>query len=564
MVLAFLQRFQNGSNWWEKQQTSILSAAVIITASVLLSSLTGLLSYRLLASRFYNPATKTQEELDAYWVAFQPSDLVFQLLIVGALSAAFIPVFTKYKQRNEQDAFVMVSGLMNIVLLVFVVVCGVVALFAPQIIRAMTGEEFSARQVELAASMTRIMLLSQFFFAISNFLSGMMQSYQRFVVPALAPVLYNLGIIFGTVVLGQHIGIYGPVYGTLIGAFLHMALQLPLAIKLGFKWNPTLALHHPGVKEIFFLTLPRALATGIDLIMPYFMTFFVTSIAGASLTLMRFAQRLMAIPIRVFGVPIGQAALPFLSQESSRGEMDRFRKLLTQSIHQVMFFALPASVLLLVLRIPIVRFAFGAKNFPWGDTVLTGRIVGILALSVSAQAVTHVLVRGFYALHDTRRPFFVSLLSMCVGVLIGGYVTYFTDFELLGLAAGITATGWFEALFLFTLLSMKVRFSMKDVVLPQVKMLFAAVLMAFGLYFPMKALDLVVIDTTRTLGLLVLTGVVSLIGMIVYLFLAWVLRLEELQIVKNLWGRMDGWRKNLARSEEPIEAINTASESAGQ
>lgn len=556
MVLSILKNFQNGTQWLEKQQTSILSAAVIITASVLLSSLTGLLSYRLLASTFYNPSTKTQEQLDAYWVAFQPSDLVFQLLVIGALSAAFIPVFTKYKQKSEEDAFAIASSVMNVVLILFCVVSITVMIFAEQIIRGMTGTQFSASQIALAANMTRTMLFSQFFFAISNFLSGMIQSYQRFIIPAISPVVYNLGIIFGTVVLSKYFGIFGPVYGTLIGAFLHMALQLPLAWKLGFHYRPIILWNHPGVQETFRLTIPRAIGTAIDLIQPYFLTFFITSISGANLTIMRFAQRLMSIPIRIFGVPIGQAALPFLSQESGKGDEDRFRKLLVQSIHQVMFFAWPASVLLLILRIPIVRFAFGAKNFPWADTVLTGKIVAILALSVAAQAVTHVLVRGLYALHDTKGPFVVSLASMVVGVISGWYITYFTSFSMLGLAATVSISGWIEAAVLTMMLFVKIRFSLSDVLIPQVKMMIASILMACGLYFPLKVLDITIIDTTHTIGLLVLTGVVSVIGMTVYLLLVWLFKLEELYIVKNMWGRMAGWQKNLAKSGEAIETVN--------
>ena len=555
--------FQNGAKWLERQQTSILSAAVVITASVLLSSLTGLVSYRLLASTFYDPSQETQRQLDAYWVAFQPSDIVFQLLIVGALSAAFIPVFTKQKQKNERDAFNMAASLINVLLLGFGVTALVVAVFAPNIVRFMTGPSFTDDQVALAASMTRFMLIAQFFFAISNFLSGMIQSYQRFIIPALSPVVYNLGIIFGTLVLSQWFGIFGAVYGVLLGAFLHMALQIPLAFKLGFRFHLEIDWKHEGLRRVLKLTLPRAIGEGIDLIQPYFLTFFITSIPGANLTLMRFAQRLMTIPIRVFGVPIGQAALPFLSKETSEGEWERFRALLVQSLHQVAFFALPASVLLLVLRVPIVRFAFGAKNFPWGDTVLTGKLVAILALSVAAQAATHVLVRGFYALHDTRRPFGVSMASMLIGVFVGWWITYFTDWGLLGLAFSLSLTGWLEALVLFWLLHRKVGFHLPKVIIPQLKMLTAVTLMGLSLYFPLKALDLVIIDTTRTLGLLTLTGLVSFIGMTVYVLFSWMLQVEELIILKKLWGKMSGWKANLARSGESIDTMSASGNGAG-
>ncbi|HZZ98536.1 MAG TPA: murein biosynthesis integral membrane protein MurJ [Candidatus Saccharimonadia bacterium] len=562
--MAFLHRFQNGAKWLEQQQTSILSAAVIITASIVLSSVTGLISYRLLASKFYNPNTKTQEQLDAYWVAFQPSDLVFQFLVVGALSAAFIPVFTRYKKKSEEDAFIMTSSVINAILLIYTIVAAALFIFAEPVIRAMTGPDFTIHQVALAANMTRVMLFAQFFFSVSNYLAGMIQSYQRFIIPALSPVAYNLGIIFGTLVLGQYFGIYGPVYGVVIGAFAHMALQIPLARKLGFKYYFHIDWKHPGLQEILKLTLPRTVSDGIDLIQPYFLTFFVTSLAGASLTLLRFSQKLMTIPIRMFGVTIGQAALPFLSEETSEGDMDRFRGLMVQSIHQITFFALPASMLLLILRIPIVRFAFGAKNFPWPDTVLTGRIVAIFALSVAAQAITHILVRGFYAMHDTKRPFFVSLSSMILGVLLGWYVTYLIpgngSMKLLWLAGTLSITGIYETVALFILLHARVQFKLREVIVPQAKMILAGALMAIGLYFPMKALDAVIFDTTRTFGLFLLTAVVSIIGMLVYIFFAWILRLEELSILRNLLNRTGAWRKTLAKSEEAIEPVGVGQE----
>lgn len=556
--------FQFGSKWLEQQQTSILSAATIITASVLLSSVTGLLSYRFLASRYYNPETPTQFELDAYWVAFQPSDLVFQLLVVGALSSAFIPVFTKYKQMSESDAFTMASSAINVLLVLFVFVSIGVFFFADHIIRIMTGPEFTETQVRLAASMTRMMLVAQSFFAVSNFLSGMIQSYQRFIIPAISPIIYNLGIIFGTLVLSQFVGIYGAVWGVVIGAFLHMALQIPLAWKLGFRYSVHINLRHPGLRDIIRLTIPRTIGVGMDLLQPYFLTFFITTIGGASLTIMKFAQKLMSIPIRMFGVPIGQAALPFLSKETGEGNYENFNRLLVQSLNQIMFFALPASVLLLILRIPIVRFAFGTSNFPWSDTILTGRVVAILALSVAVQAATHILVRGFYALHNTKKPFIVSLLSIIIDVGLGWYVAFYTTWGLIGLAAVIALSGFFEAFMLFGLLYVWVKFSLRSVLAAQLKMVFASVLMALALYIPMKLLDITVIDTTRTVGLLLLTVVVTISGMVTYVFFAYVLKVEELYILRKLYGKMNQWKKNLAKSSESIETVSVGSQTISE
>ncbi|MFZ1721645.1 MAG: lipid II flippase MurJ, partial [Microgenomates group bacterium] len=255
-----LPKFLSGNaKWLDKQQTSIMSAAVVITVANVLSSLAGLIRERLLISSFFDTVL-SQQSYEAFLVAFQIPDMMFQLLILGAVSAAFIPVFTKVRKGVGEDvAFAMTSTVMTILLLAFLVVGAVVAVFAEPLTAIRTGAAFTPHQIKVAADLTRIMILAQFFFAISNFFTGVLQSYHRFIIPAIAPVFYNIGIVAGVYLLSPFFGIYSAGIGVVIGALIHMALQLPAVYRLGFRFKPSLKISYPGVKRIFSLMPPRVL-----------------------------------------------------------------------------------------------------------------------------------------------------------------------------------------------------------------------------------------------------------------------------------------------------------------
>lgn len=204
--------FSTSNNLLSKQQSNILSAAVVITASSLLSALLGLLRNRLLVGMFFDTPLHRMQ-LDAYWVAFRLPELLFQLLVVGTVSAALIPIFNKYFKKSGDEAYLVTNSVMNLVLLVYVGLSLVIFVFAPQLTRLITSNNFSNYQIDLAAQLTRIILIAQLFFAVSNFLSGMIQAQQRFLIPALSPTAYNLGIILGILILTpflefmeQHLG----------------------------------------------------------------------------------------------------------------------------------------------------------------------------------------------------------------------------------------------------------------------------------------------------------------------------------------------------------------------
>jgi putative peptidoglycan lipid II flippase len=283
------------------------------------------------------------------------------------------------------------------------------------------------------------------------------------------------------------------------------------------------------------------------------MGFFATSIGSLSFVVVKLASRLMTLPIRFFGVPISQASLAFLSEEAEEVNRPRFNRLLTQSLNQIAFFALPASVLLLILRVPIVRLIFGTYNFPWSITVLTGKVVAIIAISITAQAMAQLLVRAFHALKDTKTPFIITVLTVVTYLLIAYLSVFVFGWDVLGLGVAISVTAFVElALFLFFLQRKIHCFSTKDFLLPQLKMIAASFLMAVFLYLPFKILDEVVFDTSRTIDLIALTLSTASLATLVYIYFAALFNIQELVYLRQLFGKFGKWREPLQDAEEVL------------
>lgn len=518
-----------------RRQNSILSAAAILMTAVFFSRLLGLLRDRFLAAYFFDG---NAWQLDVYFAAFRLPDMVFQLLVVGALAAAFIPVFTHYFLKDKREAWHVASTVISLGGLGFMVLAGLIFVLAQPLSR-LIAPTFTLPELELMTAITRWLLLAQGSFLVSNFLTGILQSQQHFIVPALAPIAYNLGIIFGILTLSPRWGIFGPVAGVIVGAFLHFIIQLPLTRALGFKFSWSLNWRHPGVKRIGRLMLPRTLALAVSQIELTVAVFIATALPAGSLAIFYFAQHLNSLPVGLFGATIGQAALPAFSQHTQGESLRKFKQLLINSLNQVLYLSLPAGMMLLVLRLPAVRLAFGARNFPWEATLLTGRVVALFAVSVFAQSAIQILVRGFYALANTRTPFFLGALAVLVNVILSFTLVYRLKLGVLGLALAISLASFLHAGLLFWKLKHFLGgFSQEEFWQPLSKMVLATLLTGLSLYLPFRLLDRYIFNTTKTLELIGLSLVTGLIGMVVYGGLSYLLKIRELDHFLGLIKRV--------------------------
>lgn len=535
------------------EQTSILSAATLIGFFSVISAILGIFYKRLLISVF---SGESRPLVDAFFVAFRIPDFLYQLLVVGVLSATFIPVYTRLLHEDEaRHRFV--QTLMTVLSVMYVVVAIIAGVFAVPLIRSFTGVEFREEQVMLAANLMRVMLGAQFFFLLSNFLSGILQSNRSFLLPSLSPILYNVGIIVGTIVFAPTLGIYAPAIGVLLGAVVHFAIQLPFARRYGFRYIPRFDINDFHVREVFRLMIPRGATQTTNSLEDFVGVYIATSFGNTLLTSITFAQSLIAAPIRFFGVSIAQAALPFLSSEAKDHDIHGFVQLLMKTLHQIAFFMYPVGAMLLVLRIPIVRLAFGAREFPWKDTVLLGQLVAIYAIAVGAVAMIHVLLRAFYALKETKIPFFIALLSMCVNIFTMWLGAYYLGWGVHAVPIGFVVASFTEVLMLLVTLFYRLRtFYWKEFFIPQSKLALASILTGATLYIAMKLLDQLVFDTTRVLGLLALAGFAAIAGGLVYLLFCVLFSVEQLSILVSIHGKL----RSITSKQTPTQEVMGATE----
>ena len=530
----------------QTEHKSILSAAFVIAASFMASAMLGLVRNHLLAARFFGGL---EGNLDVYFAAFVLPDTIFQLLVVGAVSAAFIPVFQEHLDRGREEAHYLSNAALTTIGLILALVTVVLIIFARPIAGLMA--HYSPEKLDLMANLIRIMSLAQLLFTLSAFLTGILQSQRRFLIPAIAPLLYNLGSIIGIYFFSSSLGIYSAALGVVFGAFLHVIVQIPLVKHLGFSPKFVFKPKHTGVITMLRLMPPRALALGLDQIERWVAVNLTSLLAAGSLSIFSFARQLYALPVSLFGVSLSQASFPTLSDEAAQSDLTKFKETLGKSLSQIFFFALPASVLVLVLRIPLVRLAFGARSFPWDATLLTARALALLSLSIAPLAVTQVLTRAFHALKDTRRPLYVGAFSMVVFTVSASYLSGKMGYGVLGITSMMSVSNYLDFILLYIFL--RHRIGPIHVSWRLFKMLIASAATALALWGPMRLLDKYVFDTTRTLPLIGLTLIVSAVGFLVYLIFCKMLAIEELSDVAALVKKLGNWRRILGETDEVIE-----------
>lgn len=542
-----------GTDLLFRRQTSILSAASIIAAAVLLSRILGLFKYRLLTDRF------SVADIGIFITAFRLPNTIFDLIVMGALTTAFIPIFTSYLAKDKiEDANRIASTVLNLSIILFVVLSLVFLIFTQSILE-IVAPGLSQNELALAIPFTRIMLIGQTLpLILGNFLTGILQSHKRFLIPALAPVAYNLGIILGIIFLSPALGLYSAVWGVVLGAFLFLLIQIPVSLHLKFKYEFVVDLKHRGVREIGRLILPRTVGLAITQL-NYFANLAISSlISTRAITIFNFAQQLAAVPIGVFAATISQAALPTLSEEQSKEDgFSAFKKTFLTSLHQILFLVCPAAAILIVLRIPVVRLVYGASKFDWLATVDTGRALAFLGVGLVAESAINLLVRGFYALHDSKTPVIIGSISVIINIALSFAFIFLPASAMKpvwGLAAASAIADSLYSIGLIYLLNKKAGgFDKHLLAVPAIKIFAASLITGLCLYIPMKLLDQMVFDTTRTTPLIMLTGTAGAIGLIVYFALTWILRIEELKSFLGLFGRL---KKILFAAEETVSEVS--------
>lgn len=512
----------------------IVPAALLLGAASLGSRVVGLLRERMLATTF--GATNT---FDAFIAAFRLPDLVFNLIVIGALSASFIPLFTEklfQKNNGEQEAFRFANAVLNSILLVVVIFCLVYALCAPVIVPLITPG-FSADQMHVTITLTRIMALQPLFLAVSFVFSGILNSYKRFFVYALAPIVYNLGIILGIMVahIVPRVGVAAVAVGVVVGAVLHMLVQLPSVWRLGFRWKPYLLREKEDMRVLWRMILPRVVGLGAQQINLFIVTILGSGLLAGSISAFHLANNVQYLPVGIFGIAFAQAAFPTLAEHRARKNTQAFLDTLSRSFRYILFFVIPLSVLFFLFRAQMIRVLFGDGAFDWQDTIMTFETFGWLILSLFAQATIPLLTRAFYVEQDTKTPVIISLISVAVNIVLA--ILLAPRYGVQGLAAAFSVSAIINLVLLLGRLHWHYEgFNDREILKSLVRISCAAVvagICAQALKYPIAA----IVNMQKFWGIFTQLVVAGGGGMGAYLLMCWFLKCEELQVIKRYFPK---------------------------
>lgn len=397
-----------------KEWSGLHEAAFLLAAFALGSQALALVRDRMLASRF-----GAGETLDVYYAAFRIPDLLYASIASFVAVTVLVPflVAKTDEEKRDPEARRFISDVFTVF---SIAMFGVMAIawFAIPALADNVVPGFSPELVEEYVSLARLLLLSPLLFGISNLFGSVTQVFRRFFVFAAGPVLYNIGIIGGIVFLAPIAGLRGIVYGVLVGAFLHAAIQIPFLLKQGLFPRWSLRVRWPDIRRVVALSLPRT----VGLSASHFVTMILVAIASTmehgSIAVFTLAMNLQSIPLAIVGMSYSVAAFPTLSRLFSNGEIDTFLGHIATATRHIVFWSMPAMVLFIVLRAQIVRTILGAGAFDWTATKLTAAALALFAISVAAQSLVQLFVRGFYAMGDTKTPVAINLASSAMILLV--------------------------------------------------------------------------------------------------------------------------------------------------
>ncbi|MXY93170.1 MAG: murein biosynthesis integral membrane protein MurJ [Caldilineaceae bacterium SB0670_bin_27] len=430
---------------------AIAGAAMLVMLLFILSRGTGLLREMIIGARF-----GTAADLDAYLAAFRIPDLLFQLVAGGALGSAFIPTFAAaWTEDGQQQAWLLFSRVLNLLTLFLVLLCGLAMLFAEPLVAGVIAPGFPVEQQKLTASLMRWMLASTVVFGASGLIMGALNAVQHFLLPAVAPVLYNCAIITGAWLLAPVMGIHGLVIGVAAGAVLHLLVQLPALLRQKVRYRFSFRIGDAQVREVARLMGPRVL--GLLFVQLNFLvnTILASGLPDGSLSALNYAWLLMLLPQGIFAQAVATVAFPTFSAQVASGNRAQLLETLSRLLRLVLFLSIPAAFLLYVLDEPFIELLFQRGRFDVASTQAVAYALRFYALGLVAHAVVEIVVRVFYALHDTATPVVAGVATMALNILLSLALIGRLSFGGLALANSIATA--LEMLVLLIQLARKVR-----------------------------------------------------------------------------------------------------------
>lgn len=440
------------------KRLTIQLAAALLAGSTLVSSVLGLYRERLLNGLYYETYSVG---LDAYTVAFIIPDFMFFILVSGALSVTFIPVFNqRLASGNKRSAWELSTSMINFMALVTLVASILIIIFAEPLVRYVVGPGLDESGHALAVSMMRVIAVNPFLFAIATVIASMQQAVGRFTFYTLAPTIYNIGIIIGAQVFTGGISIFGwqlfegGIMGVALGVVLGSILQLIVSciglMGLGFDYRFTIFWKNKGFRQVLKLLPPRSLDQGADYLSSIVETNIASRMATGTVRAYQQATTLHMVPINLIGVAISTAAFPKMTERLSQGRPDLFKSELQAVLRIIIWLSLPVAVIAFFSRGYLVNFIIDGGN------ALMAGLLGALVVAILFRSIYHIAARSFYAQQDTKTPLYISVFAIALNIILAIWFTTSLDMGAYGLAWAQSVVAFVEVAILFAIMARRI------------------------------------------------------------------------------------------------------------
>lgn len=388
-----------------KEIVGLHEAAYVLAFFTFLSQLLAVVRDRLLAGTF-----GASEIVDIYYAAFRIPDLLF-VLMTSFISASVLVPFLARNFENKPFTQKMINSLFSVFMMTAILISAVIFIFAPQILKIVIPGIMSGSGAGDLVLFTRILLLSPILLGISQLFGSIVQVYRKFFVYAISPILYNFGIILGIVFFYPIWGNVGLIYGVVVGLLMHLAIQFPTILKHELVPHLTFKISWTEIREIVLVSLPRTVTLASTQVILLVMVAVASVLSVGSIAIFTFAYNLQSVPLAIIGVSYSLAAFPTLSRLFVDGKAEEFLAQLIAAARHIIFWSFPVIIMFIVLRAQIVRTILGSGEFDWGDTRLTAAALAVFSISVLAQSLILLFVRGYYSAGETKKPLFINLFS---------------------------------------------------------------------------------------------------------------------------------------------------------
>lgn len=509
-------------------------ATLVVMITLFLSRILGFVRETIIAGVF-----GATYQTDAFVAAFALPDMMYDLLVAGALSAGFMPVFTGYLAKDDEDGAWKAANTFITVAIIFIIVFNIFGMvFAKYLVPLVAaGVVDDAKTFQLTVELTRVMLPAVTFTVIAGLLKGILNSYKRFRASAFGPVVYNIGIILGALLLGKTFGIYGMAVGVIVGAIFNALVQTPEFLRIGGRFTLKVDLKNPGYKRMLRLMGPSLIGLAfvrLNLLLNQNIASFLDE---GSITALRYAQRIMLLPIGIFSASISTTIFPTMSQLIARKEYDEFRNTFSLGLRTLTFITIPCSVGLIALNTPVVRLLFKHGAFTEDNLKMTAFALVFYSIGIIGQSIVPIIIRGFYSIQDTKTPVKIGFIVLVFNLILNISFVTFSDMAIGGIAFSTSLTSILEMILLYRMLGKRIkRLRTRELMLSGTRSIIASVIMGLAAYFSYKVIDAVIGHTSK-LSQLFGAGVPIAIGVIVFVAAAYILKMPELKIVMDMVKR---------------------------